>query len=78
MAEGFDFVALGRALINDPQFVNKLRDGLVERSACLPCNRCIAEMDRPGGVRCVLVGEPGGREAVSRESLLAADPALHR
>ena len=51
MAEGFDFVAVGRALIHDPEFVHRLQSGEVTRSECDQCNRCIAEMDR-GGVRC--------------------------
>jgi 2,4-dienoyl-CoA reductase-like NADH-dependent reductase (Old Yellow Enzyme family) len=53
MAEGFDYVALGRALIHDPRFVTRLERGEVERSGCTACNRCVVEMDR-GGVRCVL------------------------
>jgi 2,4-dienoyl-CoA reductase-like NADH-dependent reductase (Old Yellow Enzyme family) len=54
MAEGFDYVAMGRALINDPGLIGKLERGEASRSACVPCNKCVAEMDRPGGVRCVL------------------------
>jgi 2,4-dienoyl-CoA reductase-like NADH-dependent reductase (Old Yellow Enzyme family) len=53
MDAGFDFVALGRALIENPRFVSQLESGEVERSGCDHCNRCIAEMDRDG-VRCVL------------------------
>jgi 2,4-dienoyl-CoA reductase-like NADH-dependent reductase (Old Yellow Enzyme family) len=53
MAEGFDFVAMGRALIADPDLVNRLQQGEVDRSRCNQCNQCIVEMDR-GGVRCVL------------------------
>ncbi|MFN2425001.1 MAG: NADH:flavin oxidoreductase [Candidatus Binatia bacterium] len=53
MEEGFDFVAMGRALIADPDLVQRLAAGLTERSRCTSCNRCVAEMDR-GGVRCVL------------------------
>lgn len=51
MDEGFDFVALGRALIHDADFLHKLQRGEIERSGCDQCNRCIAEMDA-GGVRC--------------------------
>jgi 2,4-dienoyl-CoA reductase-like NADH-dependent reductase (Old Yellow Enzyme family) len=51
MGSGFDFVALGRALIHDAQFLQKLQRGDIERSDCDQCNRCIAEMDA-GGVRC--------------------------
>jgi len=53
MAGGFDFVAMGRALIADPDLVVRMADGRAERSRCISCNRCVAEMDR-GGVRCVL------------------------
>ena len=53
MQEGFDFVAMGRALIADPDLVLRMADGRAERSRCNSCNKCVAEMDR-GGVRCVL------------------------
>ena len=56
MNEGFDFVALGRALIADPDLVTRLERGEIERSRCNHCNECIVEMDR-GGVRCVLDDE---------------------
>ena len=46
-------IAMARALIRDPQLVAKMAAGEVEDSDCVPCNRCIAEMDR-GGVRCAL------------------------
>jgi len=54
MAEGFDYVAMGRALIHDPGLIGKLERGEARRSGCVPCNKCVAEMDKPGGVRCVL------------------------
>ena len=41
--EGFEFVQMGRALINDPEFVNHLRQG-VERCDCDHVNYCIARM----------------------------------
>lgn len=50
--EGFSFVQLGRATIQDPDFVLKLEAGLIERSPCDHCNRCVAAMDA-GGVHCV-------------------------
>jgi 2,4-dienoyl-CoA reductase-like NADH-dependent reductase (Old Yellow Enzyme family) len=58
MREGFDFVAMGRALIADPDFVSRAELGQLTRSRCNACNKCVAEMDRPGGVRCVR--EPDG------------------
>ena len=51
--EGFDFVALGRALIADPELPRRMARGDLERTRCNACNECVAEMDL-GGVRCVL------------------------
>ena len=53
MTAGFDLIALARAVIHDPDFLLKIRDGRVSVSECNHCNICVAEMDR-GGVRCVL------------------------
>lgn len=58
MAEGFDFVALGRALIADPDLVRRMQADPSARSRCTHCNVCVAEMDL-GGVRCVLDGPRG-------------------
>jgi 2,4-dienoyl-CoA reductase-like NADH-dependent reductase (Old Yellow Enzyme family) len=63
MREGFDFVAMGRALIADPSLIDDLRTGRKARTRCNSCNECIAEMDA-GGVRCVLDGPRRGAEAV--------------
>ena len=42
---GFDLVQMARALVNDPAFVNKLREGdATTRSACDHRNYCIARM----------------------------------
>ena len=49
---GFEFVQIGRASIQDPDFVNRLRSGDIDRSPCDHCNRCVAAMDA-GGVKCV-------------------------
>lgn len=50
--EGFAFVQIGRASIQDPDFVNKLASGELAHSPCDHCNRCVAAMDA-GGVYCV-------------------------
>lgn len=50
---GFQFIALGRPLIHDPDFLLKLASNEIEKTECNRCNKCIVEMDR-GGVRCVL------------------------
>lgn len=58
MEDGFGFVQMARALIADPDLVERMRVGEVVRTRCTACNRCMAEMDA-GGVRCVLDdGEP--------------------
>jgi 2,4-dienoyl-CoA reductase-like NADH-dependent reductase (Old Yellow Enzyme family) len=51
--EGFDMVALGRALIHDPDFIRKITENPLHVSACTHCNICVAEMDK-NGVRCVI------------------------
>lgn len=56
MAEGFDCVVMGRALIHDPELVNKYRAGTATESGCTACNRCIVMMYSPGGTSCVLRG----------------------
>ena len=53
MTENFDMIALGRALIHDPDFIIKMQDGTIQTSECNQCNKCVVEMDR-AGVRCVL------------------------
>ena len=52
LAEGFDFVAMGRGLIRDPDLVKRMHAGELAGSRCIPCNRCVVEMER-GGTRCV-------------------------
>ena len=53
LAEGYQALQLGRALIHDPALVNHYQEGSKTESGCTICNRCVAEMDR-NGVRCVL------------------------
>jgi dimethylglycine catabolism A len=57
-----DFVALGRTLIADPQWVDKLRNQDPIRR-CLACNTCINEMRGGAGIGCVVNGA-AGREAL--------------
>jgi 2,4-dienoyl-CoA reductase-like NADH-dependent reductase (Old Yellow Enzyme family) len=53
LAEGFDLVAMGRALIRDPDLARRMQAGELTASRCVPCNQCVVEMER-GGTRCVL------------------------
>ena len=53
-----DFVALGRTLIADPDWVAKLeRDAPIRR--CLACNTCVNEMRGGAPLRCVVNGAAG-------------------
>lgn len=40
--EGFDFIAMGRALIREPDLIERMRRGETDASACTPCNQCMA------------------------------------
>lgn len=51
--EGFQFIAMGRGLIRDPDLVRRMQAGELTASRCIPCNRCVVEMER-GGTRCVM------------------------
>jgi 2,4-dienoyl-CoA reductase-like NADH-dependent reductase (Old Yellow Enzyme family) len=55
MAEGFEFVAMGRALLREPDLVKRLASGQATDSLCVHCNKCMATIYR--GTRCVLVAE---------------------
>ncbi|WP_342660175.1 Metal reductase [Rhodococcus ruber] len=50
--EGFDFVAMGRALLRDPSLVNKFRDEHVREGLCIHCNKCMPTIYT--GTRCVV------------------------
>ena len=60
-----DFIALGRTLIAEPQWVEKVRRGEPIRR-CLSCNTCINEMRGGARIGCVVNGAAG------RETLFAA------
>jgi 2,4-dienoyl-CoA reductase-like NADH-dependent reductase (Old Yellow Enzyme family) len=60
MAEGFDFVAMGRALLAEPDLINRIKDDGAEhsvRSACTHCNKCMATIY--SHTHCVVTGSPG-------------------
>lgn len=41
---GFDALQMARALVNDTDFINKIKSGEIERSACKHSNYCIGRM----------------------------------
>ena len=57
MAEGFDFIQLGRPLIKDPAFVNNAIADPEYKNGCIHCNRCATLIEAPGGVYCPLNNE---------------------
>ena len=66
MAEGFDFVAMGRAVLAEPDLVNRIKadgDAHSVRSLCTHCNKCMATIYSQ--THCVVTGAPGlpGRSA---------------
>lgn len=52
LAEGFDFVAMARALLREPNLVNRLRTEADAESLCIHCNKCMPTIFT--GARCVL------------------------
>ncbi|MDX2361731.1 MAG: NADH:flavin oxidoreductase [Crocinitomicaceae bacterium] len=52
LSAGIPFFQIGRATIQDSEFMNKIASGEISKSACDHCNRCVAAMDG-GGVYCV-------------------------
>lgn len=57
MAEGFDFVAMGRALLAEPDLINRIKGDAAVRSACTHCNKCMATIY--SHTHCVVTGSPG-------------------
>ena len=53
LAEGFEFVAMARALLREPDLVNKMRVGDSAVGLCVHCNKCLPTIYT--GTRCVLV-----------------------
>ncbi|HEU0191801.1 MAG TPA: NADH:flavin oxidoreductase [Mycobacterium sp.] len=56
MAEGFEFVAMARALLAEPDLVNRIAADTRHSSACIHCNRCMPTIY--SRTRCVVTGAP--------------------
>jgi 2,4-dienoyl-CoA reductase-like NADH-dependent reductase (Old Yellow Enzyme family) len=52
MSEGFEFVAMARALLRDPDLVNKFRAEDTREGLCVHCTKCMATIFE--GTHCVL------------------------
>jgi 2,4-dienoyl-CoA reductase-like NADH-dependent reductase (Old Yellow Enzyme family) len=53
MAEGFEFVAMARALLREPDLVNRLAGHEAEAGVCIHCNRCVPTIYT--GTRCPVI-----------------------
>jgi len=53
LREGFAFVAMARALLRQPDLVQRLQSGTATESLCVHCNKCMPTIY--SGTRCVLV-----------------------
>ncbi|EUA91237.1 flavin oxidoreductase / NADH oxidase family protein [Mycobacterium ulcerans str. Harvey] len=57
MAEGFEFVAMARALLAEPDLINRIAaEGNRVHSACTHCNQCMPTIY--SRTRCVVTGAP--------------------
>lgn len=52
IGDGFDLIAIGRALLRQPDLVNLMEDNPRERSLCIRCNKCMPTIYH--GTHCVL------------------------
>jgi 2,4-dienoyl-CoA reductase-like NADH-dependent reductase (Old Yellow Enzyme family) len=52
MAEGFQFVAMARALLREPDLLNRMQKEPATRPLCIHCNKCMPTIFT--GTRCVL------------------------
>jgi 2,4-dienoyl-CoA reductase-like NADH-dependent reductase (Old Yellow Enzyme family) len=52
MAEGFEYVAMGRALLREPDLVARFGSGAATAGTCIHCNKCMVSIY--SGTRCVI------------------------
>jgi 2,4-dienoyl-CoA reductase-like NADH-dependent reductase (Old Yellow Enzyme family) len=55
MEQGFEYVALGRALLREPDLVHQLQSGRRSAGVCIHCNRCMPTIY--SGTRCPVIEE---------------------
>jgi 2,4-dienoyl-CoA reductase-like NADH-dependent reductase (Old Yellow Enzyme family) len=66
--EGFSYVAMARALLREPDLINRFQSGKATDSLCVHCNKCMPTIYR--GTHCVLVPpaeRPGLAPSVTKE-----------
>lgn len=73
MREGFDFVAMGRGLLREPDLVNRIREDSTVTSRCIHCNKCMYTVY--GRTHCVLEPNDHHGAVPDRNSPYAVDRA---
>jgi len=58
LSEGFEFVAMARALLREPDLPNRMRNDQHSAGLCVHCNKCLPTIYT--GTRCVLVAPTVG------------------
>jgi 2,4-dienoyl-CoA reductase-like NADH-dependent reductase (Old Yellow Enzyme family) len=61
MGDGFELVAMGRALLREPDLVRRLASGAASGSLCVHCNKCMPTIYQ--GTHCPVVHEGSSRSA---------------
>jgi 2,4-dienoyl-CoA reductase-like NADH-dependent reductase (Old Yellow Enzyme family) len=61
MQEGFEFVAMGRALLREPDLVNRIAADAATPSLCIHCNRCMPT--NFVGTHCPVIHDGSSRSA---------------
>lgn len=64
LGEGFEFVAMARALLRDPGLVKKFHAGTAREGLCVHCMKCMATIYE--GTHCVL--RPGPPAVSTKEA----------
>ncbi len=55
--KGFEFVAMARPLIREPNLPKRMKAGKTDAATCISCNKCLVEMRRKTGIKCVWKGD---------------------
>ncbi|MBC9732893.1 NADH:flavin oxidoreductase [Nocardioides marmotae] len=63
MADGFEYVAMGRALLREPDLLARMQAGRAVEGVCIHCNRCMPTIYAAGGTRCPVALEISGSPA---------------
>ncbi|MER8026853.1 NADH:flavin oxidoreductase [Glutamicibacter protophormiae] len=73
MREGFDFVAMGRGLLREPDLANRIREDSTVTSRCIHCNKCMYTVY--GRTHCVMEPNDHHGAVPDRNSPYAVDRA---